>query len=467
MTGSKRPPHDDRESAPDELVEVPEGGLSRGLRLGAALAGAVGKAAARNWLRPGSRAGANAAERADGERLAGTLGSLKGLSMKLGQMLSYVDLQTPEGWKQALSRLQHESPPLSHEMVSEVVEQELGRSPEAIFAAWDPKPIAAASIGQVHRARLRDGGEVAVKVRYPNIDRIMRQDLDSFELVSRFGGFLMPKLDSAELIAELRERFLEECDYRKEAESQILFRDFFESEEGVVIPRVHAEYCSERVLTSDLIDGQRFDDFARRASPTERNHAARLIHNFAFKSIFGLAALNCDPHPGNYLFPSGGVAFLDFGCVRRFEAGMLQEWRRMLRAALEQDHKGFRGAVVALGLAEEGGSFDFEAHYAQYLYLIRPWLSEKPAALTPDFVTRTYRTLLVSNPNRTKLKMPRELLFVNRLQWGLYSVLAQLGSTQSLRDEILDIVYDAEEARPPPFSESEVGRYLRALHPEQ
>jgi predicted unusual protein kinase regulating ubiquinone biosynthesis (AarF/ABC1/UbiB family) len=174
-------------------------------------------------------------------------------------------------------------------------------------------------------------------------------------------------------------------------------------------------------------------------------------------------ALNCDPHPGNYLFTPRGVAFLDFGCVRRFPEDLIRTWRKMVRSALERQERAFREAVVEIGLAGSHGAFDFDAHHAQYLHLIRPWLTADALALTPEFVARTYRTLVLSNPNRAALRMPRELLFANRLQWGLYSVLAQLKTTLSLRNEILDILYEPSESRPAPFSDSELRQRLDAL----
>ena len=442
-----------------ELAKIPEGGLSRGLKLGTALVGAWGRAAARRLV------GANDTESNAGMKLAATLGEMKGLSMKLGQMLSYVDIQVPDGWRHALGHLQHQSPAMPRDTVCQVIEEDLGRPPDLLFAAWDEEPFAAASIGQVHRARLANGTEVAVKVRYPAIERVVRQDLGNVELLRRFGSLLMPELDADEVMAELEERFLEECDYRKEAQSQTTFRQFFDGTEGVVVPRVHEDHSGQHVLTTDLIDGRRFGDFLKTASQGDRNRAARLIHNFAFSSIYQLGALNCDPHPGNYLFMPGRVAFLDFGCVRRFSQPLIGAWKTMLRSALERDHTAFRGAVISLGFAKNEGTFDFDAHYRQYLQLIRPWLTAETGTLTRDLVARSYRAFFLSNPNRSRLKMPRELVFANRLQWGLYSVLADLEATCPYRDEILDVLYAPGEPRPAPFTGEELRRF--ALGPER
>lgn len=440
----------DRPEPTPELEALPEGALTRGFKLGRAVLGAVGRAASGRLL--GDKTdGAQA-----GERLAATLGQMKGLSMKLGQMLSYVDLELSPGLRKALSGLQQQSAPMKPELVARIVEEDLGEPPHRLFADWEEHSFAAASIGQVHRARLRDGTEVAVKVRYPAIARIVRDDLKNLELVRRLFTRAAPELDMEGLMAELRERSLEECDYRQEARNQGSFRRFFAGREGVIIPEVHEQYSSERVLTTELIHGRRFHEFSAQASQSDRDRAAHVIHDFAFRSIYEMGALNCDPHPGNYLFTSRGVAFLDFGCVRRFSDDLVGTWRTMVRSALERDLEVFRDAVVRMGLAGPSGPFDFEAHYRQYLHLIRPWLTTDAMSLTPAFVASTYRMLLVSNPNRARLRMPRELLFANRLQWGLYSVLAELRSTLSLRQAILGILYDPGEPTPEPFSDSEL-----------
>lgn len=414
-----------------------EGRLSRGLKLGGALLGALSR----------SRGA---------ERLTTTLGNLKGLSMKLGQTLSYVDFDASPQFQQTLSRLQQHSPPMPPEVVARVVREDLGRPPDEIFAHWQWQPAAAASVGQVHRARLHSGQEVAVKVRYPQARQAIEQDLQNLSLVSHLGGLLAPGMDRPALLAELRERFAEECDYRREAEHQSKFADFFRDAPGTVVPEVYPQWSSERVLTTQWIEGKPFDAFARDASQAQRDGAATAIHNFAFRSIFDLHALNCDPHPGNYLFTDDAVAFLDFGCVRQFSAPLVQHWRAMLRAALERDRPRFRAAVVDLGLVDDPTGFDFTAHYRQYLQLIRPWLSHDAGVLDANFVSQSYRELLRDNPNRRRLKLPRELLFSNRLQWGLYSVLVRLQSEFPMRREILSILYGPGEEQPQPFSAEEL-----------
>ena len=230
---------------PDEPAKIPVGSFARSLKLGRALLGSLGRIAGGKLM-----GDAEASSAAAGESLALTLGQMKGLSMKIGQMLSYVDLETPEPLRLALSRLQQRSTPVSAESVARTLQEDLGQPPEAIFSWWDPKPAAAASIGQVHRARLLDGTEVAVKVRYPAIERAVRDDLKNVALLRSVFGKLAPALDTDALLSELGERFLEECDYRIEATHQNAFCAFFEGCDGVVIPRAYERYSSERAKPS-------------------------------------------------------------------------------------------------------------------------------------------------------------------------------------------------------------------------
>ncbi|HEV2451037.1 MAG TPA: AarF/UbiB family protein, partial [Streptosporangiaceae bacterium] len=156
------------------------------------------------------------------EDVATTLGAMKGVLMKIGQMASYVDDGLAPPVRRTLSRLQDSVPPMSPELAARVIEEDLGHSPERVFARWDPEPIAAASIGQVHRAITRDGRAAAVKVQYPGIAETMAADLDNVSLLRRMLRITAPSQDVDALLAELRERVLEELDYRREADNQRL-----------------------------------------------------------------------------------------------------------------------------------------------------------------------------------------------------------------------------------------------------
>ena len=189
------------------------------------------------------------------EDVAGTLGAMKGVMMKIGQMASYVDDGLSPAVRHTLSRLQDSVPPMSPELAAGVVQEELGAPPERAFARWDPRPIAAASIGQVHRAVTLDGRAVAVKVQYPGIAETIAADLRNVALLRRMLRITAPAQDVNALVAELRDRVLEELDYRREASNQQLMADYFDGHPTIHVPRIIGPLSTRRVITSELSAG--------------------------------------------------------------------------------------------------------------------------------------------------------------------------------------------------------------------
>src|SRR5271170_1002508 len=192
--------------------------------------------------------------------VADTLGAMKGVLMKLGQLASYVDGGLAPPARRVLGRLQDSVPPMSPELAAGVIEAELGDAPERVFGQWDPLPIAAASIGQVHRAITRDGRAVAVKVQYPGIAETIAADLGNVGLLRSLLRVVAPSQDVTELIEELRERIGEELDYLREAESQRLFAAYFDGHPTITVPRIIDELSTARVITSELAAGVRFGE---------------------------------------------------------------------------------------------------------------------------------------------------------------------------------------------------------------
>src|SRR5437667_10165196 len=247
------------------------------------------------------------------DEVAEELGSMKGVLNKPGRMESYIYEDMPLSFLAAMSRLQHRAPPMTGVLASSVIVDELGDVPDRVFAEWDPVPIAAASIGQVHRAITRDGRAVAVKIQYPGIARSITSDLRNVGLLRRIVGAAFPGLDVRSLVDELGDRLQEEVDYLREAESQEMFARYYEGHPVIRVPHVLAELSTARVLTSELVSGATFEELLG-WDHREQDLAAETIHRFVFRSLYRLRAFNGDPHPGNYLFHRGGrVTFLDFG----------------------------------------------------------------------------------------------------------------------------------------------------------
>ncbi len=375
------------------------------------------------------------------ERLVDQLGEMKGLVMKLGQMASYLDGAMPPAAQKVLSKLQARSEPMAFPAVRAVVEEELGGPIGELFEGFEEEPFAAASIGQVHRATF-EGRAVAVKVQYPGIEGALRTDLRSLGAATRLAT-VMVKVDGAGLVAELRDRMLAECDYVAEAASQRLYADLLAPIDGASVPPVVEARSSKRVLTTELISRLDFQTFADTASQAARDRAAAIIFQASFDTIFRHGVLNGDPHPGNYLMSEDGdVTFLDFGCVKRFEPDFVDGWKRIARSVIERDQPGFREAMLDAGMVAWPKRFDWPAMWEVIQYLYKPFLERDPFfRFEPGYVSGSWDVLMWENPNRLRLDMPPEWLFTNRLQWGLFSVLAQLRATGPWPDLWADAVY--------------------------
>jgi predicted unusual protein kinase regulating ubiquinone biosynthesis (AarF/ABC1/UbiB family) len=372
------------------------------------------------------------------EQVAAELGNMKGALMKLGQMVSYLDEGLPENVRVALAQLQHDAPPMSADLAADVIATELGDPPEKLFAEWDPVPIAAASIGQVHRAVTHDGLAVAVKVQYPGVGDAIEADLGSVGLV--FGGLgqVFPGLDSGPLVQELRERLREELDYRREAAHQQAFADYYRDHPNIAIPAVVPDLSATRVLTTELAEGVRFAE-AETWSQEERDLAGETLFRFVFGSLYRLRLFNGDPHPGNYLFrPGGRVTFLDFGLVTPFDDGQIAHIRGLIDSiVLQPDPAAFRRAVEAAGFLKPGAPVsdaevvDYFGHFYEYLQ------TDARTTLDHEMASENVRRVFdATGPFRDVMKhanVPREFVIVQRINLGLFAVMAALGATANWR----------------------------------
>ncbi|HUJ59520.1 MAG TPA: AarF/ABC1/UbiB kinase family protein [Kofleriaceae bacterium] len=369
------------------------------------------------------------------KKLVSRMGQLKGLVMKAGQIASYMPGSLPPAAQQVLAELQASSTPMTFARIDEQLAAELGAPGRALFDSIDERPFAAASIGQVHRAVHR-GAPVAVKVQYPGIEDAIRSDLRMVGVIARLSSIGSP-VDAGALARELRERLLEECDYRREAEHQRLFASLLGAIDGAHVPAVVELRSTRRVLTTELADAR---PLAEPAPQDARDRSGQIIFRACFELLFRRCIYNADPHPGNYLVaPGGDVTFLDFGCVRRFDPEMIATWKRMARAILDGDRDGFAAGFRALGFVGKERGFDWDYQWNAMRFLYKPFL-EPGFRHEPAHVTRSFGVLMFDNPNRFRIAMPPEWLFLNRLQWGLNAVLAQLGATGpwgAIIDELL------------------------------
>jgi predicted unusual protein kinase regulating ubiquinone biosynthesis (AarF/ABC1/UbiB family) len=366
------------------------------------------------------------------EELVKQMGSLKGLVMKVGQMASYLPGAMPPAAQKILAELQASALAMEPEVIAQEIERELGKPPEELFETFDREPFAAASIGQVHRARL-DGREVVVKVQYPGIEDVIRSDLRTVGTLVTLAS-MGTKVSGSELADELRARLLEECDYRIEARNQRVFARTLREVEGARVPEVIAERSGRRVLTSSFADGRRFGPFVEHATQDERDRAGARVYEGCFRPLFRHGLFNADPHPGNYLFADdtpereAGVTFLDFGCARTFDAGFIDRWKALALCVTDRDRAHFPERLSALSFTSlSDKKFDWDAQWEAMGVLYRP-MRDPTFRFTGAFVRETYDALMFKNPNKLRMGMPAEWLFLNRLQWGIFAILAELGA---------------------------------------
>jgi predicted unusual protein kinase regulating ubiquinone biosynthesis (AarF/ABC1/UbiB family) len=396
--------------------------------------------------------------------VADTLGTMKGVLMKIGQLASYVDDGIAPPARRILGRLQDSVPPMSPELAAGVIEAELGATPERIFKEWDPLPIAAASIGQVHRAITADGQAVAVKVQYPGIAETIAADLGNVALIRSLLKMAVPSQDVTALIEELRERISEELDYVREAENQRRFAAHFDGHPTARVPKIIDELSTARVLTSELAAGARFGEMLH-WSQEEKDLAAETIYRFTFRSLYELRAFNGDPHPGNYLFePGGQVTFLDFGLVKHFTPGELDPLMQMIESlCLREDPEGFRRAMEEADFLQPGAPIpteDVVAHMSLFYDSIR---ERGPRTMTSAYSSAVARRYMdFKSPLAAYAKIPRPYVIVQRINLGLFAILGEMHATADWRG-ISEEIWPFVQAPPStPMGEAEAPWLARA-----
>jgi predicted unusual protein kinase regulating ubiquinone biosynthesis (AarF/ABC1/UbiB family) len=420
------------------------------------------------WARRGGDAKELLRFTKEAQRLAATLGEMKGAAMKVGQLLSFVDSNlVPEAYRpiyhEIVGSLQADAPPIPTATVRAVIEAELGRPVDDVFGWFGERPMAAASIGQVHAAHLRDGREVVVKVQYPGAAEAVRSDLANAELLAAIGaqasrvlGPLRPRSDPRAIVEEIRDRVSEELDYRLEAANLEFFAECYRDHPFIRIPQVHTDLSTERVLVMDEADGLRWT--AALEQPQERKDRwGEVINRFVWGSLYHFGAFNADPHPGNYLFHDDGtVTFLDFGCVKHFDEEQVEVMRRLSSAAVtEGDADGLVDALRWFGLVPEDSNLPARRVFDWYRPMWTPILEEsQPFTFTPEFAAAVVER---SDPLGEFGDVVRGLsfdsgskhyTFLSRIELGLFSVLGALRATGPWR-----AVHEEQTFGAPPATE--------------
>lgn len=436
------------------MTELPRKAFSRSARLAALPLGYAGRTAVGFGRRLGG-AQADAVltdvQQRTAEQLFKTLGELKGGAMKFGQALSVFEAALPDElvapYRENLTRLQDDAPPMPTQTVRDQLTTHLGPDWADDLVWLDGGPTAAASIGQVHKGRWKDGRDVAVKVQYPGAGEALMGDLRQIARVARSIAPVFPGIDIKPLVAELQARAAEELDYTLEAEAQRTFAAAFRDDPDYLIPDVVA-VGGEAIVTEWLESPHSLAHVIREGTREERNHYGELLARFLFVGPARAGMLHADPHPGNFRpIPGpdgrpGRLGILDFGAVARLPQGQLPEaMGRLIRVAVDADPD----SLVA-GLREEGFIKDnVQVDPQLVLDYLSPFI--EPARMETFRFSREWMRAQferINNPRdpaftlATKLNLPTSYLLIHRAWLGGLGLLSQLEAEAPFRQIVTD-----------------------------
>lgn len=437
----------------DRVSDIPRNAVSRAAKLATLPIGIAGRAA----LGLGKRVGGRPAEivaaelqARTAEQLFSVLGQLKGGAMKFGQALSIFEAAFPEEmagpYRAMLTKLQDSAPPMPVATVHEVLATELGPRWRRSFQDFDDVPVAAASIGQVHRGVWRDGRAVAVKIQYPGAAKALLSDIAQLSRVAKVATIGVPGVDIGPILDELRSRMTEELDYHLEAKSQERYAKGFDGDPHFAIP--HVLKHGERVLVSEWIEGEPLSRVIRDGTQEERDAVAQRYMEFLLVGPERVGLLHADPHPGNFkLLPDGRLGIIDFGAVNRLPHGLPEDMGRFLTLAIDGDAAGTLEGLREIGFVRPGVDLDAD----RLLDYLEPFI----APLRSDTFTFTRAWLRdvfshINDPRKgnydigMRLNLPPDYLLIHRVWLGGIGVLCQIGGEVRGRQIVDELIPGAD-----------------------
>jgi predicted unusual protein kinase regulating ubiquinone biosynthesis (AarF/ABC1/UbiB family) len=370
------------------------------------------------------------------KQIVAVLGTMKGAAMKLGQVMSFLDVglvaeEHREEFQRELAKLRDAAPTVSFKQMKRVIEDDLEEPISEVFASFDEEPIAAASIGQVYRAKLHDGRDVAVKVQYPGVAGAVRADMQNLEMIMRLLKRMAPGMDAKAIAEEIKERIVEELDYELEAQNQRSLARIFAGHPFIVVPDVISSLSRERVLVSEFVSGVGFEELKTR-SQDERNRIGEIVFRFFLGCLYRHRQFSGDPHPGNFLLlDDGRVAFLDFGLFKRMDAEPVELELACQRAVVEGDAATLHALLAESGFLPHPDKVDPD-HLLAFIRDAIWWYTtaDEEVLLTPEIATQVM--IESSDPRSTHFREMRhqdmrpEHLFGRRMEMLTLAVLSQL-----------------------------------------
>ena len=369
------------------------------------------------------------------EQIVAALGTMKGAAMKLGQVMSFLDVGlVPEEYREEfqakLAELRDAAPKVAYKDMKKVIEGEYGESIETVFETFDPVPIAAASIGQVYRARLHDGRDVAVKVQYPGVAQAVRADMQNLGIILRLMKMVAPGLDPKAMGDEIRSRIDEELDYELEAQNQRTVARLYRGHPFIVVPQVVTKLSHEKVIVSEFVQGRGFEEL-KQLPQDERDRLGEIVYRFYFGCMYRHHQFSGDPHPGNsLLLDDGRMAFFDFGLFKRIPATVAEFELEIQRIAAAGDGAAMIDHLVAGGFIAKPEYYTPEGILEQVRDMTWWYLEDQEVALTPEIATEVM--IEMSDPRSShfaKMRhetLPPDHLFGRRLEMLTLAVMSQL-----------------------------------------
>ena len=425
-------------------TSIPTGRIKRTAKV----AGLAGGQTARNYatkaanLARGEEGRQRAASRRQAEaaeQILDVLGNMKGAAMKVGQVASFIDTgafpeEFQERIQEKLAELRDSAPRVAFKDMRRVIEDELEEPLGEIFAEFDEDAVAAASIGQVYRATLHDGRDVAVKVQYPGVATAVRSDLQNLGLIMRVAKKIAPGMDAKAMTAEIRERLSDELDYEQEAQAQRAFARAWRDHPFVVVPDVVTSLSRERVLVSEWVDGLGFEE-VKKLPKEERDRFGEIVFRFFFGSLYRNGHFSGDPHPGNFkLMDDARVAFLDFGMTKKLGRPHLDAEVEAIRLGMEADAQGLYEQLALMGFYDaEDPSLSPEAVLHHFRDVTHWYLEDREITIDRPLVAQVLIDFGDPRSEHWELMkretMPPEAMLARRMEALTLGVLGQLEAT--------------------------------------
>ena len=385
------------------------------------------------------------------EQIVEALGKMKGAAMKVGQVMSFLDVGlVPEEYRDEfqhkLAALRDAAPTVTFKDMRKVIEQELDEPLREVFSEFDEQPIAAASIGQVYRAWLTDGRAVAVKVQYPGVASAVRADMQNLGLILRLAKRIAPGMDPKAIGQEIRNRIEEELDYELEAQNQRTLARIFRGHPFIMVPEVVTSLSRERVMVSEYVEGTGFEQL--KAYPQEqRDRIGEILFRFYFGCLYRHHQFSGDPHPGNsMLLRDGRMAFLDFGLFKRMPAGAVSLEIEVARAIIEGDIDTIMRLGTETGFFPEPQKFN-RARVLEHFRAATSWYTEDEyIELTPEYATQVL--IDMSDPRSEYFgqlrheSAPPDHIFGRRMEVLTLAVIAQLHTRRNFYRIAREWFYD-------------------------